>query len=230
MRVAVVAVLMACGSSSAPPPDADDRPLDYQLRVGFDSTRADMPQVFIDGVATMSVEQVYPSLSDPIRHDIELRYADQVLAHTFAIAQPGGCDPTATNVRWTSIVQGVSALVSGDVRYGGDEWQGDGPDPGTMTVCTGDGFALPDCRCQATERCAPRVTRAQPLFTRMACTPIGTKAAGDPCTMTDDPAGAYDDCGANLFCLAGTCTAFCSDPSCPCPTVPGYPPEVRRCN
>jgi hypothetical protein len=224
MRFAVLVMVVAACSTPTPVHVADAAAavdaataLDYKLGVNFDSTRADMPTVFIDGVATMMIDEHYATFSGPIRHEIELRYADQVLAHTFTSDSPGDCGPP--DVAWTSIDEGVGALASGDLRAGGAEWRGD-----DGQVCSADGFGLPHCSCQPTERCAPRVIRAQPLFTQMACAPIGPKAAGDPCTLTDDPAGAYDDCGEQLVCIAGTCTPFC-DPSVPAQ----YPPEAHGC-
>lgn len=218
MRVAVLGLVAACTS---PPAvhlvDGSQGPIDYALNVGFDGTRADMPQVFIDGVESTSFQHVYPGFTVPIHHDIELRYAGQVLARMPASAAPGDCGPP--DAVWSSISQGVAALVSGDLRYEGDHWQGDGQS------CIGDGFELAHCGCQPNERCAPRVVRAQPLFTQMACVPIGSNGSGAPCTLIDDPAGAYDDCGENLVCVAGRCTPFC-DPSIPAE----YPPELTtRC-
>lgn len=215
MRVAVLVAVAAC---SSPVPvhivDAGDLPVDFTLRVGLDSTRPDMPQVFIDGAATNTVHRVYPDFTQPIEHTVELRYADQVLATQHIRDEPGDCGPP--DAIWTSISEGIGALVSGDLRYGGGEWTG------PNSVCSADGFGIARCFCQATERCAPRIIRTQPLFTQMACTPIGPKAVGDPCTLTDDPAGAYDDCGTNLVCLQGVC-AGCAGGS----AATDYPPEAR---
>jgi hypothetical protein len=217
MRAVVVVFLVAC---SSPEPlhllDGGADPLHYQLHISFDSTRADMPRVFVDGVETMSVEAYYTSFH-PIHHDIELRYADQVLARLPVDVSPGDCGSPDTV--WSTIDEYVGAAASGDLRFNTDEWRG------PETACVGDGFGVPHCACGTSERCAPRILRSEPLFTQMACVPIGAKAAGDPCTLTDDPAGAYDDCGENLVCIAGTCTAFCS-PDIP----PEYPPELTtRC-
>lgn len=214
MRLAVLAAVAAC-NSPAPMHSVDaGLPLDYTVSVGFDTTRADMPSVFIDGVATMTVDGVYPMFDGAIQHQIELRYADQVLAHLSTSISPGDCGPP--DATWTTIVDYVQALSSGDLRYEDGEWRG------PSGACTADGFGLAHCFCQSTERCAPRVTRMQPLFTQMACTPIGPKAAGDPCTLTSDPAGAYDDCGDKLVCIAGTCTKF-GDAAIPAE----YPPETH---
>jgi hypothetical protein len=225
MRVAVLAVVAACSSPSPTHMvDAGAPLLDYTLGVDFDSTRPDMPQVFIDGAAATTLHRVYPDFANPIVHTIELRYADQVLATEYVRDASGDCGAPGATIAWTSISEGFRALVSGDLRYEGGDWSGENRMNGTNTFCSEDGFGIARCGCQATERCAPRITRAQPLFTQMACTPIGPKAAGDPCTLTDDPAGAYDDCGANLVCLAGTCTTFCD------PAVPAeYPPETHGC-
>ena len=222
--MAVLVLVAACGSpDSAPLVDAGQGPIDYRLHVLFDTTRTDMPHVFIDGVETMDVQTVYPDLSTPIQHEIELRYADQVLARMPTHAAPGDCGQQDTV--WSSISQSVEALVSGDLRYLGDEWRGD------LAACTGDGFGIARCYCDATERCEPRILRTTPLFTQMACTPIGPKAAGDPCTLTDDPAGAYDDCGTDLACYEGTCHALCRTQGCAttCLTPDGYPPEGALC-
>jgi hypothetical protein len=198
--------------------DGGQGPIHYTLHVTFDGTRADMPQVFIDGVEMQSFEGFYPNFATPIHHEIELRYADQVLARMPVGAAAGDCGGRPDTV-WSSIDEYVGALVSGDLRYYDAEWRGD------MAECVEDGTGVAHCECSASERCAPRIIRAQPLFTQMACTPIGPKRVGDPCTLTDDPDGAYDDCGENLVCSAGTCTWICSPDFSP----EEYPPEVARC-
>jgi hypothetical protein len=218
MRLVVLGLVAACSSPSTVHfIDAGQGQIDYTLSVGFDSTRPDMPQVFIDGVEMTTYQHVYPGFTQPIQHEVELRYADQVLARMPASAAPGDCGPP--DAVWSTITQGIQAVVSGDLRYEGDQWSGDGG------VCVGDGFGVNHCGGCPGQRCAPRIIRAQPLFTQMACAPIGSAGSGDPCTLTDDPAGAYDDCGENLVCIAGTCTPFC-DPNIP----PEYPPELTtRC-
>jgi hypothetical protein len=217
MRMAVLALLAAC-SSSPPQVDAGQGPIDYKLQIGFDSYRFDMPRVYIDGVATMSFHHTYPDFSVPIQHEIELRYGDQVLQHMSMSAAPGGC-PAPPSAVWSNIEQDVDALVSGDLRLVADDWRG------ITGFCTGDGGGDANhCGDCPNGRCAPRILRAQPLFTQMACVPTGSNGSGDPCTVIDDPAGAYDDCGENLVCIAGTCTPFCS------PDIPDdYPPETTTC-
>jgi hypothetical protein len=178
--------------------------------------RTDLPQVFIDHVATALLHQTYPDLetASGFHHLVELRYADHVLATYDTSTDTTDCTTHVAGAV-ASVTVDLVALDSGDIRYYGDSIIT------SSAVCAGDGSGAAACYCPG-ERCAPRITLADPLFSRMACAPIGPKAAGDPCTLIDDPAGAYDDCGESLFCLAGTCTAFCS-PGVP----PGYPPEVR---
>jgi hypothetical protein len=217
--MAVLGLVAAC---SAPPDvnlvDGGQGPIHYTLHVNFDGTRADMPQVFIDGVEMQSFDGFYPNFASPIHHEIELRYADQVLARMPVGAAAGDCGGSPDTV-WSSIDEYVGALISGDLRYEDAEWRGD------TAQCVEDGVGVAHCECSASERCAPRIIRADPTFTQMACAPIGANGSGDPCTVIDDPAGAYDDCGENLVCIAGTCTPFCS------PDIPAeYPPELTtRC-
>lgn len=216
MRVAVLGLVVACSPSPIHLIDGGPEPIDYTLHVGVAGTRPDMPQVFIDDVETTMFQQVYPDLDPPIEHVVELRYAGQVLARMAVSARAGDCG--SPDEVWTRIEQNVEALVSGDLRYWDDYWGDEGG-----YKCVGDGFGLARCLgCQQGERCAPRVLRAQPLFTQMACVPIGSAGSGAPCTLTDDPAGAYDDCGENLVCIAGTCTPFCSANI----PVAEYPPEL----
>ena len=216
-RCAALALLVACGDHSHVTPDAQHGPIAYALSVDPRGDRPDPPQVFIDGVETQVIHAVYPDLTsaDGFQHTVELRYADHVVASYETSTDTTDC---TRNLGGTvvSVTVDLFALDSGDIRYFGDTIQT------SRGGCTGDGSGAAACYCEPAERCAPRITLADPLFTKMACTPIGPKAAGDPCTLTDDPDGAYDDCGENLVCLAGTCTPFCS------PDVPeGYPPEVR---
>jgi hypothetical protein len=100
--------------------------------------RADMPQVFIDGVAMQSFEGFYPNLASPIHHEIELRYADQVLARMPVGAAAGDCGGSPDTV-WSSIDEYVGALVSGDLRYEDAEWRGD------MAQCVEDGIGIAHC-------------------------------------------------------------------------------------
>lgn len=215
-RSTVLALLVACGDGSHVAPDAPPaEPIAYALSVDLSGTRPDLPQVFIDGVATALLHQTYPDVSsaDGFRHTVELRYADHVLASYVSSTDTTDCT-THQGGAVTSVTVDLFALDSGDIRYFGDDIVT------SSGGCAGDGSGAAACYCPG-ERCAPRVTLADPLFTRMACAPIGRNGSGDPCTLTDDPAGAYDDCGENLVCIAGTCMPFCSS------DVPtGYPPEV----
>jgi hypothetical protein len=226
MRLVVLGLVAAC-SSPAPVHliDGGQGRIDYTLYVSFDSTRIEMPQVFIDGVQTAKLQRTYEGFTDPIQHDIELRYADHVLARMPVGAAAGDCGPP--DATWLTISQSVEALVSGDLRYIGDEWRGDGH------ACTGDGFGIAHCGCQATERCGPLVTLADPLFTRMTCMPIGPKQINEACSFTSGPDGAYDDCGADLVCYQGTCHALCATSVVPCATTcvqpDGYPREAILC-
>jgi hypothetical protein len=71
----------------------------------------------------------------------------------------------------------------------------------------------------------------QPVFTHMRCTSIGPKQAGDACSFTPDPDGAYDDCGTDLICYEGTCHARCYVTPCmtTCVQPDGYPSEATFC-
>jgi hypothetical protein len=106
-------------------------------------------------------------------------------------------------------------------------------------VCFGDSFCFPSCFDDASctperPRCTSRATSTSPFASHLACSPVGPRALGETCALVADPDGAYDDCGAGLLCVAGTCRTSCrprsSDPGCAtCTYVPGHAPEIGVC-
>lgn len=226
MRSVALVLLIACSSDSHVMPDArPPTPIAYALSSSLGGTRTDLPQVFIDGVAEEVLHQTYPDLTsaDGFHHTVELRYGDHVLASYDTTTDTSDCT-SHVGGDVTGVTVDLLPLDSGDIRYFGDSITT------AMGGCIGDGSAAPACYCPA-ERCAPRITLAEPLFSRMACAPIGPRAAGDPCTLIDSSDGAYDDCGTDLVCYQGTCRAFCSTRPCAttCVRPDGYPPEATFC-
>jgi hypothetical protein len=207
MRWAVLVAVAACsGRDPTVVVDASQPPdIMYSLRVGQHPSRpAAEPTIYIDGVATNSVSQTYLPGETSFLHHVELRYEDHVLATYDATADIDDCGRgSAARGSLLSVGESLDAYDSGDLRYTSDAIQFENGG------CIGDGFDIPRCGCSATERCMPRIALADPLFTHLDCAPIGPKQHGDACTLVPDPAGAYDDCGAGLFCYQGTCHLLC---------------------
>lgn len=224
-------MLAACTSAQArpdaPPPAP---PIEFKFRVGSDHTRPSLPlTILIDGSPTTEIDQTYdPSAAGTlVQHTLELRYQDITVAtlHTGDVLSPCYVDQGAV----TSYLTGADELDSGDFRYVGAEIDT------TNGVCSEDAFGWPNCNCPADQRCVPRVSYdGPPRFTHLGCAPIGAKQHGDACTFTPDPAGAYDDCGASMFCYQGACHTMCViDHGNPNPLPPPsdeYPPEVSLCD
>ena len=126
--------------------------------------------------------------------------------------------------------QTICLLWSGDLRLarardddGG--WMCDEP----MICPAACGAHAP---CGAGQRCTSR--RTTPISTHMACAPIGPRSEGETCSLVQDPAGAYDDCGDGLLCERGVCQRLCSLAECSvagpaCQYIHGQPPELRFC-
>ncbi len=228
--------LAACGdNASIPSVDAPSTPsVSYRL-VAVPSEPADRPppdvkpQVFIDGVETAELVKIYPDIAAAIAdvHRVELRYGTTVIAARDAGPSATSCMP---NDAITEYRQGLCEFDSGDLRFGSETITG------TQGVCVGDGFCLSGCNCGATERCTSRIVSTTPLASHLGCAPIGPRTLGQTCTLIADPAGAFDDCGAKLLCVGGTCAVTC-DPrmgSDPCVTgtcsfVPGHAPDIGVC-
>jgi hypothetical protein len=237
MRLAGLVLLTACGNGAAAP-DAPGAPppipptIAFHLGVGLDGGRHLPLSIWIDGTQTNDLHedldrsQMYPTVT----HSIELRYQDTVLFRSGFSGKLTPCEYDGSTLLSYDVSFGE--LDSGDVRpYGativsqlGDVHEG----------CAEDGFGYPDCNCGAGEHCEPRVELDSPRFTRLACAPIGPKQHGDACTFTADPTGAYDDCGASMFCFQGTCHTMCLiDPGNPSQLPPPsdeYPREVALCD
>lgn len=230
MRVAVFLVLAACVVANPPPPPADR--FTYTINVlhaePIDRPPASpAPIILIDGIETARVDLVYDSVVlEP--HLIELRHGDHVIASTRVVAEPGGCADRVTNP--THYAKTYCGYDSGDLRFAAEEAFGD-------DACSGDGFCIPRCfpgddSCPG-QRCASRATLIDPFSSHLACTPIGPRLLGEACTWTDNPDGAYDDCGDGLACIAGTCHTVCRQgaSTCgPCTYVPGHAPELGICD
>jgi hypothetical protein len=211
------------------PGDALPPSIDYTLYVGKDQPRSsDPPTVFIDGLPSQSVHRVYANraAAGDFPHRVELRYQDQVLVRIDMTSKPEDCGPgPASTGAVLRIEESLDELDSGDLRFGSEEVMFE------HAACVGDGFAIPRCGCPTDQRCIPRILRESPLFTQMGCAPTGTKQDGEACTLVADPAGAYDDCGAGLFCYQSTCHALCTGGQAPTGTLPdGYPPEAQLCD
>lgn len=229
MRLAALAMLAACGSPSAPG-DAASTDIDYILSAGAPTPRRDpAPTIWIDGAQTMSLEVMYPaSLANTVvHHTVELRYQDTVLVHRDVGDTLSPCQADAGQVY--SYQTGFLVLDSGDLRYGPTKILSH-KDAMIDVVCNGDSFAMPDCSCNAGERCEPRVELDTPPFTRLACAPIGPKLHGDTCTFTPDTSGAYDDCGDHLFCYQGTCHSLCIGQLGGTALSDEYPPDLQLCD
>ena len=232
MGVVGLAMLAACGAPTAASPDAPPPPVQFTLHVEtFTPQRAAQPSVVIDGVMTSTLEQTYADEQEAVsvEHHAQLRYQDQLLIDLpvgldTSCAPPGG---TPGHLLTASVT--LVAYESGDLRYYSDAIQLDN------AGCLGDAFAVPRCGCAATERCTPRIALADPLFTHLDCAPIGPKQHGDACTQVPDPAGAYDDCGAGLFCYQGTCHLLCvpgwvGNGAGATALPEGYPPDALLCD
>jgi hypothetical protein len=226
--MAVLGLLAAC--SSDPHLTLDDGPpavsFTYELDVwtGREPPRTDPPTVYIDGVATPTISTTYPSAeaAEGATHLVELRYADQVIAsYPVTVHAMPFCSEGPVVKR----SEGVAEYESGDLRQGGIA------DTLTTGSCHGDPTFLPNCQCSTDERCGLRVMRDQPLFTHLACTPMGTKQVGEACSLTPDPGGAYDDCADDLICYQGACRAPCERTPCAttCVQPDGYPYEATVC-
>ena len=197
MRLAVVVLLAACGSAPPAPDAALPSTFTYHFRVGMEDPGRNLGLVvLIDGVATTDISATYDAsqMGTVLRHHVELRYQDTVLA-TLDGRDVLTCTPFGGSL--ISYDDGNSELDSGDLRFGA-----------TDVDCTdgafaSDSFGNPNCNCGSDQRCTPRITLASPRFTRMSCAPIGPKHDGEACSFTQDPGGAYDDCGANLMCFQG---------------------------
>jgi hypothetical protein len=241
MRSLAVVMLMAgCGDNRSIPAHGDagtgDAGLSFTYRLRLVASEpADRaptdpkPVAMIDGIASDELVQGYPDLAAAVAdvHHVELRQGATVIASRDIGPSAATCMPNGTITAYT---QGICEFDSGDLRFGSETVTGNG---GT---CVGDGFCAPACNCGPTERCTSRIVLETPLSSHLGCAPVGPRTVGQPCALVADPAGAYDDCGADLLCVGGTCQPTC-DPrmgSHPCATgtctfVPGHAPDLGVC-
>jgi hypothetical protein len=208
---------------------------------GAPSRGASAPQVFIDGVATRYLTVDYSSYADGVAatHHVELRSNNLVVAELVTDSRGiQACSSGFNNEPLARYSEDYCELESGELRYAGDSGTPSGP---LFGGCNGDSFCSPRCapafgpdNCGPGLHCSSLVASTQPLFTRLACVPNGTKQVGEACTLIPDPAGAYDDCSDNSLCVAGTCQAMCLSDApnvCgSCTYVDGEPPELRLCS
>jgi hypothetical protein len=240
IATSIVGCGVGCGDNlGGAPPDVDAPATSTAMtfRIGVvPSEPADRPPaspaptVLIDGSARLAYEEEYPSeeLALGRRHSVELRIADTVVASYEVVISKEGCLFQVEQA--TLYSQTICSYDSGDLRFGSDEARGD-------TTCVGDGFCLASCRasdCGTGERCTSRASSIDPFASHLACAPIGNRKLGQSCALIDDPAGAYDNCGADLLCVGGTCRTTCvpsaATPSCTgCSYVPGHAPEIGIC-
>lgn len=235
MRLAVLALLVACGdpTTSEPRDAASDAPATgvmYELLTSHREPRLDPhPTTYIDGMMVDHVVAFYPTQERfaAASHTVELRSGAAVLSQlTIDAAVRGTCSGVPVP---TSVQDVLCVLDHGELRFASTTIRGDGG------VCVGDGFCLPRCfpgdevACPEDQHCTARVTSRDPLYTRMDCAPVGARTLGQTCAAVDDPAGAYDDCARGLICLGGTCRALCTAACSDCPAPARYPDEIRVC-
>jgi hypothetical protein len=233
VRAVLVLALMSCGGGSTPSTqDAPDEPLLYRLNVfsaePFDRPLPNPPPVvFIDGVATKTIERTFENLEAASTevHEVELRQGLVVIAR-LDIHPVNSCEVG----RVTRFVQDMCMFESGDLRYFSDGITG------TESGCTGDSFCMPRCFCAPDERCTSRIVLLSPVASHLGCAPIGPKQEGEGCSLISDPEGDFDDCGASLLCVDATCHALCTPAiqgQCAtgqCNYVPGHDPTLGVCN
>ena len=191
------------------------------------------PRVFIDGVETRMAMTTYPDVAalEASIHHVETRFGDAVLTTLDLDLSNDGIDECIDHAgALTSWRDELCAYDTGELRYASNEGAG------AHGGCVGDGFCVScnDASCGSGSECSVRATHFAPFFSRYACAPIGAKQAGEACTFTADPAGAYADCATGLACVDGTCHARCtqltgSNACSTCAFVPGYPDEVAVC-
>jgi hypothetical protein len=243
VRFAWLVLVCACGDDLRAAADGPDIPLgsfEYKLHVaGAEPPErppsAAPPTVFIDGVARSLIEELYPDEGSAlgVRHLVELRTASGDIVRSFELAiDRNGC--LFRFERAELLHQAVCAYDSGDLRFASERaLQG-------SEICYGDAFCFPDCfddgSCPTPEqpRCTSRATATAPFASHLACAPAGPRSLGESCALVADPAGAYDDCGAGLLCVEGTCRTVCrprsAEPGCAtCAYVPGHAPEIGVC-
>jgi len=211
-------------------------PVDYTIQT-MQAEPADrpvvetQPTVVIDGIVIDDVEighttVVYPNAEAAYAssHLIQLRAGDQVVRSFPWQIEPDSCEHP---VGLRTFRVELCAFASGDIRLFSTYAGGDHEN------CVGDAFCM-TCQvlqCAAGQRCTSRATLLDPFFSHLACAPIGPRALGEACTWNADPDGAYDDCGEDLACIAGTCQRTCLGPTCPasCTYAAGHAPELKIC-
>ncbi len=190
--------------------------------------------LFIDGVATDSIEVAYASLEEAMAdtHVVELRRGDVVLRSLEVAIGRQGCVDELSGI--TEYSESYCTYESGDLR------------PGTVLVRAGDESCIagatcaPACRpdraqdgCTGSTHCTSIVTSVEPFASHLGCAPTGSRLPGEACALTSDPQhGTYDDCVRGFLCVEGTCRRRCLDDGAPCTTcgyVPGHAPEMRVC-
>lgn len=234
MRGAWLALLVACGDNTSSPPDASGggEPLTYRLVVlpGEPADRPlpePLPTTLIDGVPTNELEVEYGSLEVAAGdvHRVELRHGDVVIARYETAPLATACVDVHPVAQYSQV---VCALESGDIRFLSERVEGAGG------ACIADGFCGPRCACGAGERCTSLVVSLDPFASHLGCAPIGDRREGQTCRLVDDPAGAFDDCGADLLCVEGRCRTACNPKNAACASgtcrfVPGHAPEIGIC-
>ncbi|NVB82686.1 MAG: hypothetical protein HOV81_30190 [Kofleriaceae bacterium] len=245
MVVGLAAVLAAC----AEPGDGratNDGPLAMTFRLsvtqGDPSERgpsATPPTVYIDGVATESVTEVFDSedASRAASFLLELRHGDVAVASkTIVVGDYDDCLDHVENATSANIA--FCKYDSGELRYAssGASHEGAGGGQG----CVGDGFCAPACHpasgCGEGLRCTSLIVSTTPLASHLGCAPEGPKSLGEACSLVPASGGDYDDCGFGLLCVESTCRTVCNPyaaDACPaaetCAFVDGHAPEMRVC-
>jgi hypothetical protein len=233
--VSMVSVAAACGGSAAIAPDAET-PYHYVAVVDLEPVgqlprRDPAPRLFFDGVEEPELAITFPSYADALAdggHLIELRAPDGTTVVATASASPlAPCFGAESGP--TKTVSEYIAYDSGDIRATSAS-----EETTSGQFCVGDGSGDASCPpCADGERCTVRAASIDPLYTHLACAPIGPNAAGAACTYIADPGGAYDTCDATSLCVDGTCRRLChpADPTActTCANVVGVPPELQVC-
>jgi hypothetical protein len=226
---AITAVAIAgCAVDPSAPPTPPATIHDTVIVSLGSPARAVPPTILIDGVARTRLDEevtVVPS------HHVEMRAGEVVVAAIDLAPADQACE-LATPLAATSESSSVLAYENGELRFESASVTTDG------SGCVADGGGQPACypgttSCPGGGHCTSRAQSISPLYTHLACAPVGTHQLGDACALLPDTDGAYDDCADGLLCVAGACRALCvltDDSRCAtCANVDGEPAELAVC-